>query len=404
MESRLLQVWRDYYDELFEVDLMKGTYRSLMETTRLGAKTSFVNIEVILFSEKRIHPDDKSAFALFFDKDKILENIKNDIYVTKMNFRMKTEDGGYRWVKVKNIVPRMKGSEDITYFSCFRTVDKETGEDMRYKQELNDALSRAEELNARKSRLIENLLTQVRTPLNGIIGMTDIAKKTVGDAGKTYERLDKISEAARKMNESLNLLLKEEGQYIPSIEPEQEEASDMQYIYVSAKGSEGAAGFKAEEKNLPSDFVFFADGVNTQTAAKELSDTDFSGKRILVVEDNQLNSEVLKEIFEATGAQVDIVEDGKQAVIRFVANPAGYYDLLLVDLELPILDGYGVARCIRISGKDDSRDVPIIAVTSKNLPEDIRRAYNNGFDAYFPKPVNFEMLKSKVAEVLKKGQ
>ena len=94
MLTQLLQVWRDYYDEIFEVDLQTGAFETLMEHDRSRWPVSgFAGIEVLILAEKIVHPDDKAAFTDFFDLEGIARRILDDIYVTKLNFRVKQENG-----------------------------------------------------------------------------------------------------------------------------------------------------------------------------------------------------------------------------------------------------------------------------------------------------------------------
>ena len=155
------------------------------------------------------------------------------------------------------------------------------------------------------------------------------------------------------------------------------------------------AGDEGEKTEIPDDFVYTSDQLKGH--GKKKPTYDFSGKRILVVEDNELNIEVMRELLEGAGAHVDIAEDGRKAVIRFVSMPAGTYDAILMDIDIPILDGYSSTRCIRISGKDDSREIPIYAVTSNNFNEDVIKSIEYGFSAFFSKPVDFRVLFEKLA-------
>ncbi|MCR5431639.1 MAG: response regulator [Lachnospiraceae bacterium] len=395
---QLLQVWRDYYAEIFEVDLKTGSFVSLMGNEKsLWPGKGFVNIEVILMAEKMVHPDDKQAFKEFFDLDRVSELINSGIYVTKLNFRLADETGNYRWVKVKNIVPTKHISDDVCFFSCFRLVDEETGKDLKARQELSDAVIQARDKLESKKALISRIYKEIKTPLSGIIGMTELADENKDDIVRLTDRIKKISEEARKLDRSMAFIRENEDSDEDLDLFGHGELSDgaiNKITYNVRKEVSEKAAVKEEKTEIPEDFVYTSgmkkNGINQHNY-------DFSGKRILVVEDNELNIEVMRELLEGAGAQVDVAEDGRRAVIQFVSKPAGTYDAILMDIDIPILDGYSSTRCIRISGKDDSHEIPVYAVTSNNFNEDVIKSIEYGFSAFFSKPVDFRTLFEKLA-------
>lgn len=121
-------------------------------------------------------------------------------------------------------------------------------------------------------------------------------------------------------------------------------------------------------------------------------DYDFKGKRILLVEDNELNREIAEELIGVTGASVESAEDRVQAVEMFKESAEGYYDLILMDVQMPHMDGYEATRCIRALGRSDAQKVPIFAMTANAFAEDVQKSREAGMNAHISKPLNIRAV------------
>ena len=124
----------------------------------------------------------------------------------------------------------------------------------------------------------------------------------------------------------------------------------------------------------------------------ELPKGNLSGRRILLVEDNELNREIAAFLLKDEGISVTEAEDGQQAVECFLKMPEGYYDAVLMDIMMPVMDGYQATRAIRGSGKKDAEMIPIIAMTANAFAEDKRKTMEAGMDAHLSKPINVPEL------------
>ena len=113
---------------------------------------------------------------------------------------------------------------------------------------------------------------------------------------------------------------------------------------------------------------------------------------ILLAEDNELNMEIAMTILQESGLTVDGAVNGKEAVKRFTGSSPGTYDAILMDLQMPVMDGYEAAREIRNSGHPQSGDIPIIALTANAFAEDIAKAMTAGMNDHVAKPVDFNKL------------
>ena len=123
----------------------------------------------------------------------------------------------------------------------------------------------------------------------------------------------------------------------------------------------------------------------------DLSKSDYSGERILLVEDNEFNSEIAKEIIGMTGAVVDTAENGREAVDKVVYNPGGYYKLVFMDIQMPVMNGYEAAAICALDDKKKAA-IPIVAMTANAFAEDIMLAKNAGMNEHMAKPLDINKL------------
>ncbi|MBD5093148.1 MAG: response regulator [Subdoligranulum sp.] len=134
--------------------------------------------------------------------------------------------------------------------------------------------------------------------------------------------------------------------------------------------------------------------------AKEDDDLVVQGKTILVVDDIEVNRIILVKILSALGAKCDVAGNGKEAVETFEASEPGTYDLILMDVQMPVMDGYAATRAIRSSAHSSAQSIPIIAMTANAFVDDVRDAIESGMDAHIAKPVQLDTLKSTIHTVL----
>ena len=135
-----------------------------------------------------------------------------------------------------------------------------------------------------------------------------------------------------------------------------------------------------------------------KTAIEE--DNVFEGMRFLAAEDNELNAEILSEILKMRGAAlVDVAEDGEKALEIFREKEPGYYDMILMDIQMPNMNGYEAATAIRAlkdSGREDAGKIPIIAMSANAFRDDIEKTSESGMDAHIPKPIDIKLFENTV--------
>lgn len=132
----------------------------------------------------------------------------------------------------------------------------------------------------------------------------------------------------------------------------------------------------------------------------EIAEDSFVGKRILIAEDNDLNAEIAMEILREAGFYVERAEDGQECVKMVKLNKAFYYDLILMDIQMPELNGYEATRIIRAMDELEKASIPIIAITANAFEEDKKEAYAAGMNAHLGKPIVVRDLMRTLAEVL----
>lgn len=139
----------------------------------------------------------------------------------------------------------------------------------------------------------------------------------------------------------------------------------------------------------------------SRNAIKTSAIHTIKGKRILIAEDNELNAEIAKTVLEDVGALVTRVEDGQQAVELFKEKPAGTFDAILMDLMMPIMDGYTATREIRSLERSDSKTIPIIAMTANAFQEDAEKCIAVGMNAHLAKPLDVEKVMITICHLVK---
>ncbi len=125
---------------------------------------------------------------------------------------------------------------------------------------------------------------------------------------------------------------------------------------------------------------------------EEPPERSLAGKRILAAEDNEINAEILGEVLNLEGILYDLARDGDEAVDLFLRSEPGYYDMILMDIQMPRRNGYEAAEAIRASGRPDALSVPIAAMTANAFSEDVQKALDSGMNVHISKPIDIAAL------------
>lgn len=136
-------------------------------------------------------------------------------------------------------------------------------------------------------------------------------------------------------------------------------------------------------------------------AGPEEEEISFDGCRILVVEDNELNAEIAQSLLEERNFEVDCVYDGAQAVERIRTTEPGTYDVILMDIMMPVMDGLEATRTIRSMEREDCRTIPIVAMSANAFDDDLKKSVECGMNGHLSKPVEVDKLYQKLNEVIR---
>ncbi|MDD2979885.1 MAG: response regulator [Hespellia sp.] len=130
------------------------------------------------------------------------------------------------------------------------------------------------------------------------------------------------------------------------------------------------------------------------------SEFDFTGHKVLLAEDNELNREIAMELLNLVNMEVDAAENGQQVVEQFENAPTGTYDAILMDVQMPVMDGYEATRVIRELDREDAKIIPIYAMTANAFTEDVTQALSNGMNGHIAKPIDTQVLYSTLAKTM----
>ncbi len=139
-----------------------------------------------------------------------------------------------------------------------------------------------------------------------------------------------------------------------------------------------------------------AEEAGENKTSEEEADDSLQGLHFLAAEDNEINAEILSEILSIEGASCEIVENGRLALERFENAGEGEFDAILMDVQMPVMNGYDATRAIRELERKDAKEIPIIAMTANAFAEDEREALNAGMNVHLAKPIDVELLKQVI--------
>lgn len=505
------------YYAIYRVDVAQGTYETIKSSDLVESLPWTGRYPLLVEGAGQVmEPETFAQFQSSFSLENLRRLLEEQVPDFGGDFQRRFGQT-YRWVNVRLLFdPSLQPHEAVL---CFRLVEEEKEAQLRQLQLMEHALETAKQSEAAREQFFSQMSHDMRTPLNVIIGTTQLAGQTCGEKEQNYFR--KIQVAASQLLSLINDILEMSrieqaglrlenrqfdlgetvGQCVSAFQPQAELQEkelaltlrlDTPQVYgdpfrlqqilnnllsnamkftgrgdriqVSLEQLQGDkhakyrlvvadTGIGMSEEFLPKLFLPYEretrfstqtvlgtglgmpivksivtsmggqiqvdsalgkgttftlilplEAAETQTPpaqggpSAELTDS-LSGKRVLLAEDFDMNMEITTELLQMCGAQVTQAWNGREALEHFQASEPGYFDVILMDMNMPVMDGCAAAAAIRALDRPDSRTVPILALTANAFAEDIAASEQAGMNAHIAKPVDMERLVQTLRQV-----
>ena len=512
-----------YYGDL-EQNQMRGMSQ-LEDVQKLLEDRTDYDEALRVYADTFVHPEDRADYLYTMSSRNLRQVLKKEQPFVTFAYRKRPEetdtDGDdFGWIRATAVMARTdeEGKASGIVYAA-QDVTESKRKEMREQRAIQAACQAANHANASKSEFLSRMSHDIRTPMNGIIGMTRIASENVEDKEKLRDCLGKITASGNSLlflvNEILDMseletgnvdLVADEfqisrlvGDVSASLQGQVEEkglelkvSSRVEHedvtgdkgrisqVFSNILGNSvkftppgGHIGLTVIEREVKKygccfyDFIFEDDGIgmaeeflphiyepfsraedsrisktegtglgmtiaqnivrmmggfikvesalgkgtrvtvtlllklrgnlgavadSARETEEDSADARFADRRILLVEDNVINQEIAMEIIGATGAAVECAPNGRKALERFEAMPEGYFDMILMDIQMPVMNGYEATRAIRKLPRRDALSIPIIALSANAFAEDVAVGREAGMNEHMAKPLDIAQL------------
>ncbi len=519
LKNEIISAIGKTYQYISRIDLINNYYEEItgLDEFHIGNKKGNPSENARLMCEKRVSKEYQEGFMKFTDMTTLAERLQDKEMI---DYEYQVNDGD--WHIMWFIVKKRDSFGNVTHVLCtIRSISKSKREEQKLMLLADEARQDA----AMKTRFLSNMSHDIRTPMNGIIGLIDKANRYPDDLEVQKECRNKIMEQSQSLvlmvndileinkletdkNSNLHIsfditevlrMVNEDAQrkankkhinYIvdwgkgdyshsyllgnpyycrrilqilaDNAIKFSEEGSDI-HVWINEESVDDTHSyftFNCQDHGIGMDEDFIDHAFEIFTQEKETNRTNYEGsglglaiakkmaermngeikleskkgegtkasfrvlltldkegegiveennvdisldgKRALVVEDNMMNVEIIKFILEENNILVEYAENGAQATSMFENSSEGYYDVILMDILMPVMNGLDATRKIRTFNREDSKTVPIIAMSANTFADDIMRSYIAGVDFYLTKPISAEKVISTIKRIWQK--
>ena len=356
------------YSMISTIDISTGQfhvykYKPFLESIRLFGDEGSYNDTMRFFKENYALKEDWDSLEREATLETILEKINTEGSADIVCRTIPQFHGGQLPGYARFSFCRVPNDPERIVFGARNITDTVYTEFAR-RRELEQALNDAQEANQARNDFLFRMSHELHTPLNVMLGFLDLAGKYPGDIRRQEEYLDHIKKSGKRLLEL---------------------SDEMLEAALSSGDKEKAFIIRETQKN------------EEKAALEKIS---LVGRRILIAEDNELNAEITMEILDDEDILCEHAKDGAECLQMIKEHDADYYDLILMDIQMPTMNGYEATRAIRALPNTDKAKIPILALSANYLPSDRKNARDAGMNGFVTKPIDITELLEKLKRAI----
>ena len=381
LSNEIISAIAKSYCSIYRIDVQKDFFEEVSndsEIHKLTGNRGCATEKLYQLCDTMVAPEYRPLIRPFLDISTLSERLKTEECIST-EYRMC--DGS--WHRMLFIVKKRDESGNVTHVLC--TV-RSISDSKRREEDLNFAAEAAKREAEMKTRFLATMSHDIRTPLNGIIGMVNMGNQYADDPQMQQKIREKVMESLKYLVSLVNDVLDMNKLQSGDLKDQQllfdltMVLRELNQIYDERAAKKGIR-IGTQDKNS-----------NLSDKPVSLDDYSVEGMRALVVEDNELNMEISRCILEDSGMEVTCAVDGQEAVEIFKKFAPDYFGVIYMDIMMPRMNGLDAARTIREMKRRDARRVPIIAMSANAFAEDIINSRLAGMNVHLAKPLDAEKM------------
>ena len=381
LSNEIISAIAKSYCSIYRIDVQKDFFEEVSndsEIHKLTGNRGCASEKLYQLCDTMVAPEYRPLIRPFLDVSTLSARLKTEECIST-EYRM----CGGSWHRMLFIVKKRDESGNVTHVLC--TV-RSISDSKRREEDLNFAAEAAKREAEMKTRFLATMSHDIRTPLNGIIGMVNMGNQYADDPQMQQKIREKAMESLKYLVSLVNDVLDMNKLQSGDLKDQQllfdltRVLRELNQIYDERAAKKGIR-IGTQDKNS-----------NLSDKPVSLDDYSVEGMRALVVEDNELNMEISRCILEDSGMEVTCAVDGQEAVEIFKKFAPDYFGVIYMDIMMPRMNGLDAARTIREMKRRDARRVPIIAMSANAFAEDIINSRLAGMNVHLAKPLDAEKM------------